>query len=182
MSGQGLTHVVAGVIGDAQGRLLLARRHAGTDMAGLWEFPGGKVEPGETPQAALARELQEELGIAVRVGAPLIAVPQAMPHKRIVLDVYRIDGYTGTPVGVEGQALAWVAPDALAGYPMPPADRPVVAAINEPDRYLVTPAPDGDVDGWLAALERALDAGIGRVHLRAPGHPCLLYTSPSPRD
>ena len=175
MTGLEAIHVVAGVITDGQGRVLLAQRHAGTDMAGLWEFPGGKVDPGESPQAALARELREELGIDVEVGAALIAVPQAMPHKRIVLDVYRIDAFTGEPLGVDGQALAWVTPEALARHAMPPADRPVVAALQQPDRYLVTPAPEGGSAEWLAALDTALAAGIRRVQLRAPGYPAMRW-------
>jgi 8-oxo-dGTP diphosphatase len=161
--------VVAGVICDASGRILLARRTEGRDLAGLWEFPGGKREPGESPEAALARELREELGIEVNVGAPLIAVPQAYPHKRLRLDVRRIASYRGTPKGLDGQALAWVPPDKLASYAMPPADRPVVAALRQPDRYLVTPTPGDDDGAWLAGLDRALDAGIVRLQLRLHG-------------
>jgi 8-oxo-dGTP diphosphatase len=158
--------VVAGVLQDARGRILLARRTKGRDLAGLWEFPGGKREPGETPEAALARELHEELGIDVEIGVPLIAVPQHYPHKRLRLDVRRIASWRGTPRGNEGQALAWAPPQALASYTMPPADRPVVAALLQPDRYLVTPAPV-DAAAWLADLQAALDAGIRRVQLRA---------------
>ena len=161
-----IVEVVAGVICDARGRILLARRTEGRDLAGLWEFPGGKREPGESPEAALARELDEELGIQVDVGAPLIAVPQAYPHKRLRLDVRRIAAYRGTPKGLDGQALAWVPPDKLASYAMPPADRPVVAALRQPDRYLVTPGPGKDDDAWLAQLSRALDAGVRRLQLR----------------
>src|SRR3954463_5194416 len=91
--------VVAGVIQDARGRILLARRTAGRDLAGLWEFPGGKREPGESPEAALMRELQEELGVDVDLGAPLICVPHAYPHKRLRLDVRRIAAWHGTPKG-----------------------------------------------------------------------------------
>ena len=148
--------VIAGVITDAGGRVLLARRTEGRDLAGLWEFPGGKREPGETPEAALARELHEELGIDVDVGDPLIAVPQAYPHKRLRLDVRHIRAWRGTPRGHEGQALAWVPPDKLPGYTMPPADRPVVAALLRPDRYLVSPACGEDEAGWLRSLRRAL--------------------------
>jgi 8-oxo-dGTP diphosphatase len=159
--------VVAGVITDARGRILLARRTEGRDLAGLWEFPGGKREPGESSEAALARELHEELGIAIDVGAPLIAVPQQYPHKRLRLDVRRIASWRGTPKGLDGQALAWVPPHKLPSYAMPPADRPVVAALLQPDRYLVTPEPGDDDAAWLAALERALGNGIRRVQLRA---------------
>ena len=159
--------VVAGVIADARGRILLARRTEGRDLAGLWEFPGGKREPGELAEAALARELHEELGITIDVGAPLIAVPQQYPHKRLRLDVRRIASWRGTPKGLDGQALAWVPPHKLASYAMPPADRPVVAALLQPARYLVTPDPGDDDTSWLAALDRALEHGVRRVQLRA---------------
>src|SRR4249919_1966117 len=99
-------HVVAGVIRDALGRVLLARRTEGRDLAGLWEFPGGKVEPGESPEAALVRELREELGIEAVAGDALIRVPQHYPDKRLVLDVRHVH-FTGTPKGLDGQALAW---------------------------------------------------------------------------
>ena len=168
---QPMIHVVAGVIEDARGRILLARRTAGRDLAGLWEFPGGKVDPGETPEQALVRELREELGIEATVGEALIRVPQQYPHKRLMLDVRRIAAWEGTLKGLDGQALAWAPPHTLRGYPMPGADRPVVAALRDADRYLVTPEPD-DAPGaddalWLAGLEAALAAGIRRVQLRA---------------
>ncbi|HYM85645.1 MAG TPA: Nudix family hydrolase [Pseudoxanthomonas sp.] len=164
---QRFIHVVAAVITDARGRILLARRTDGRDLAGLWEFPGGKREPGESPEAALVRELQEELGITVQVGAPLINVPQQYPDKRLTLDVRHVTTWQGTPRGIEGQALAWVAPEKLTRYPMPPADRPVVAALLQPDRYLVTPEPGEDGKAWLACLSGAVSSGIRRVQLRA---------------
>jgi 8-oxo-dGTP diphosphatase len=163
-----LVEVVAGVIRDARGRILLSRRTEGRDLAGLWEFPGGKREPGETAEAALSRELQEELGIETEVGAALIRVPQAYPDKRLVLDVREIRAWRGSARGREGQALVWVPPHKLASYAMPPADRPVVAALEQADRYLVTPEPGDNDDEWLAALSRALAAGVRRVQLRAP--------------
>jgi 8-oxo-dGTP diphosphatase len=164
-----VVEVVAGVITDARGRILLARRTEGRDLAGLWEFPGGKREPGETAEAALARELHEELGIEVDLGAPLIVVPQRYPHKRLRLDVRRIVAWRGSVKGHEGQALAWVPPHRLDSYAMPPADIPVVAALQQPDRYLVTPEPGADDALWLRTLERALVAGVRRVQLRAHG-------------
>lgn len=160
-------HVVAGVITDARDRILLARRTEGRDLAGLWEFPGGKVDPGETPEQALVRELREELGIEARVGEPVIVVPQQYPHKRLRLDVRRIAAWSGTVKGLDGQALAWVPPHRLASYAMPDADRPVVAALRDPPLYLITPEPDGDAS-WLDGLRAACDAGIARVQLRAP--------------
>lgn len=161
-------HVVAGVITDARGRILLARRTEGRDLAGLWEFPGGKVDPGETPEQALVRELREELGIQAQVGDALIAVPQQYPHKRLRLDVRRIASWTGAVKGLDGQALAWVPGHKLASYAMPDADRPVVAALRDPAHYLVTPEPGDDDAVWLAALQAAFDAGVRRAQLR--GH------------
>ncbi len=161
-------HVVAGVIQDPRGRILLARRTEGRDLAGLWEFPGGKVDAGETAEQALARELHEELGIRIASSAPLIAVPQAYRDKRIVLDVRRIGAWSGNALGREQQALAWVPSAKLASYPMPPADRPVVAAMQQPDRYLITPEPDlQNRDAFLHGLDRALKAGVRRVQLRS---------------
>jgi 8-oxo-dGTP diphosphatase len=165
----GVIHVVAGVLLDARGRVLLARRTAGRDLAGAWEFPGGKVDPGETALQALDRELHEELGIRIDGAEPLIAVPQAYPSKRIVLDVYRVSNFTGKPRGLEKQALAWSPPGKLPTYPMPPADRPVVAALTQPVLYLVTPdIGDSDDDTFLRHLEAALAGGVGRVQLRVP--------------
>lgn len=164
-----VVEVVAGVIRDARGRILLTRRTEGRDLAGLWEFPGGKREPGESPEAALRRELHEELGIECEVGAALIDVPQAYPDKRLRLDVRELKHWRGSARGREGQALAWVPPDKLARYAMPPADRPVVAALLQPDRYAVTPEPGVDDAAWLSALERTLAAGLRRIQLRAPG-------------
>ncbi|MFC0676963.1 Nudix family hydrolase [Lysobacter korlensis] len=159
--------VVAGVIRDARDRVLLARRTEGRDLAGLWEFPGGKLEAGESPETALVRELHEELGIDVEVGAALMRVPQRYPGKRLELDVRCVDRWQGTPRGREGQALAWVPVEKLPLYEMPPADRPVVAALLQPDRYLVTPEPGDDTDTWLASLMQALGQGIRRVQLRS---------------
>lgn len=162
-----IVEVVAGVLQDARGRILLARRTEGRDLAGLWEFPGGKREPGESPETALARELHEELGVDVDLGAPLICVPHAYPHKRLRLDVRRIAAFRGTPKGHEGQALAWVPQSRLTTYAMPAADRPVLAALLQPDHYLVTPSPQDDAP-WLAGLALALEQGVARVQLRAP--------------
>ncbi|MDR2872401.1 MAG: Nudix family hydrolase [Xanthomonadaceae bacterium] len=164
-------HVVAGVITDARDRILLARRTVGRELAGLWEFPGGKREPGETSEAALMRELHEELGIDVEVGECLIEVPQRYPDKRLRLEVRRINHWRQRPRGREGQALTWVAVDKLTRYAMPLADYPVVAALRQPDCYLVTPEPDGDGAAWLQGLVTALEAGVRRVQLRARNFP-----------
>ncbi|MEZ5484186.1 MAG: Nudix family hydrolase [Lysobacteraceae bacterium] len=132
-------HVVAALIEDANGRVLLTRRADGGDFAGRWEFPGGKVDPGETPEVALARELDEELGIRVGHSSPLIRVPFAYPDKRIVLDVRRLHDWQGVARGREQQALAWLPPDRLRSYTMPDADLPVLAVLEQPAFYRVTP-------------------------------------------
>ena len=140
-------HVVAALIEDANGRILLTRRAEGGDFAGCWEFPGGKVDPGETPEQALTRELEEELGIQAGSSSPLICVPFAYPHKRILLDVRRLHAWRGTPRGREQQALAWLPPDRLRNYAMPDADLPVLAALQQPSVYRITPdLLDSDCD------------------------------------
>lgn len=162
-------HVVAGVITDVRGRILLTQRGKDSDLAGLWEFPGGKREPGETSQAALARELEEELGIEVEVGERLVEVPQHYPSKRLRLEVFRIARWKGSPRGREGQAMTWVEPDRLLRYSMPSADLPVVGVLRQPGLYLVTPAPGADLQAWLGALDAALESGVSRIQLRAQG-------------
>ncbi|WP_238983989.1 Nudix family hydrolase, partial [Xanthomonas phaseoli] len=157
---------VADVITDPRGRILLTRRTETRDMPGLWEFPGGKREPGETSEQALVRELNEELGIEAQVGDWVMDVPQLYPDKRLRLEVRHITSWKGSPRGREGQAMTWVAADKLARYSMPPADVPVVGALRQPDRYLITPDPEDDAR-WLESLELALQNGITRIQLRA---------------
>jgi len=159
-------HVVAGVLRDTRGRILLARRTEGRDLAGAWEFPGGKVESGESPEQALKRELHEELGIDVGNAVPLISVPQRYSNKSIVLDVYTIHSYTGKPKGREKQALAWSPLEKLASYPMPPADRPVVAALTQPEALAITPEFHGEKQMFLSCIERQLDSGLRLIQLR----------------
>ncbi|HEY6941822.1 Nudix family hydrolase [Dokdonella sp.] len=165
-------HVVAGVLRDAGGRVLLARRPAGKHLAGLWEFPGGKCDAGEAPVDALARELREEIGVVVESARPLIAVPHRYPEQDILLDVWRVSAWSGVPHPHEGQALAWVERSALPQVAMPPADRPVIAALELPDRYLITPETSPDELGELTAgIERACRRGLRLIQLRQPHWP-----------
>ena len=161
-------HVVAAVITDARGRILLNRRTGNSDMAGLWEFPGGKREPGESSEQALARELREELGIEAEIGDWLMDVPQVYPDKRLRLEVRRVQHWKGTARGREGQAITWVTADKLTRYSMPPADLPVVAALLQADRYLLAPEPGADAEGWLQGLEEAVRGGSRRIRLHMP--------------
>jgi 8-oxo-dGTP diphosphatase len=161
-------HVVAAVLFDPAGRVLLTRRHDHLHQGGLWEFPGGKLEPGETVAAALRREIREELGLELLHHRPLIAVRHRYPDCSVLLDVQLVTEYRGEPAGLEGQPLAWAAPEALADYPMPAADRPVVAALNLPDRCLITGPDPRRPAQFLQRLNHALARGIRLVQLRAP--------------
>lgn len=124
-----LLHVVAAALVDGDGRVLLAQRPQGKALAGLWEFPGGKLEPDETPEAALARELAEELGITAPQLIPFSFVSFAYPDFHLVMLLYWCRAWTGAPQGRDGQALRWERPEAMAALPMPPADVPLVAAL-----------------------------------------------------
>ena len=116
---------------DASGCVLLAQRPAGKSLAGLWEFPGGKLEANETPEAALIRELHEELAIEVRAADlhPLTFASHDYGDKHLLMPLYLCRLWAGEPVGREGQALAWVKPACLARYPMPPADEPLIPVV-----------------------------------------------------
>lgn len=164
-----VVHVAVAVIQDQQGRVLLSRRHDRAHQGGLWEFPGGKLEPGETLSQALRREIWEELGLRIAAHRPLIAITHHYGDRSVLLDVHQVTGYAGVAAGLEGQPLAWVAPDALADYRMPAADRPICAAIRLPASYLITGGPEADTDRFLQRLRRALADGQRLVQLRAPG-------------
>ncbi len=125
--------VAACALVDGDGRVLLAKRPEGKKMAGLWEFPGGKLNPGETPEAALIRELREELGIEVAGNclAAFAFASHGYATFHLLMPLYLCRRWRGTPAGKEGQTLAWVRPDRLADYPMPPADRPLVPLLRD---------------------------------------------------
>lgn len=118
---------------DAEGRVLLAQRPPGKSLAGLWEFPGGKVEPGETPEAALIRELHEELGIDTWASclAPLTFASHSYDDFHLLMPLFACRKWQGIVQGREGQALAWVRPNALRDYPMPPADLPLIPILRD---------------------------------------------------
>lgn len=128
-----LVLVAACAMIDRRGRILLARRPPGKKMAGLWEFPGGKLAPGETPEAALIREMQEELGITLREAdiAPFAFASHRYEMFHLLMPLYLARRWTGTPEPREGQTLAWVSPSRLDEYPMPPADRPLLPLLRD---------------------------------------------------
>lgn len=172
-----VVHVAAAAVFDAHGRVLIARRPEYAHQGGLWEFPGGKVESGETVRAALARELHEELGIDVQQTRPLIRVWHDYPDKSVLLDVWRVDGFCGEAHGREGQPLNWVQPCDLPDYEFPAANQAIVRAVQLPSLYLITPNLGDDIPGFLQQLERRLSDGIRLVQLRAKSLPEDDYLS-----
>ncbi|MEY3960661.1 MAG: (deoxy)nucleoside triphosphate pyrophosphohydrolase [Paracoccaceae bacterium] len=118
---------------DADGRVLLAQRPEGKSLAGLWEFPGGKVDPGETPEAALIRELREELGIETKASclAPLTFASHSYEDFHLLMPLFACRRWDGIATGREGQTLAWVRPERLRDYPMPPADIPLIPILRD---------------------------------------------------
>ncbi|KAB7623129.1 Nudix family hydrolase [Alkalilimnicola sp. S0819] len=160
-------HVAAAAIFDSLGRVLIARRSAHRHQGGLWEFPGGKIEPGESVQQALCRELEEELGIRPLDARPLIRIPHRYPDREVVLHVRAVRRWHGEPRGLEGQPLRWVTASELNDYDFPTANRPIVRAVQLPDQYLITPDP-AEVPAFEQQLDAALRRGVRLLQLRAP--------------
>ena len=168
-------HVAAAAIFDDRGRVLISRRPAHVHQGELWEFPGGKLESGETATDALYRECHEELGIAVRAARPLIRVEHDYPDKAVLLDVWRVDDFAGTAAGCEGQAIEWVDAGNLWEYSFPAANTPVIKAVCLPDCYFITPEPGQVHSRFLQTLERVLAGGVSLVQLRARQLPVREY-------
>jgi 8-oxo-dGTP diphosphatase len=162
-------HVAVGVIRNARGQVLIAQRQAHLHQGGLWEFPGGKVEPGETVLQALRRELREELAITVEDASPLLKIRHRYPDRRVFLDVWQVHAFSGVPAGVEGQPICWVAAEELSRYEFPSANRPIVAAARLPDRYGILDDDSADGDVLFARLQHWVERGLRLVRLRAKG-------------
>lgn len=148
-------HVAAAVIEDAAGNIFLAKRPDDKHQGGLWEFPGGKVEAGETAVDALKRELHEEIGIEVLACEPFIQIPYHYPDKSILLDVYHVTSFRGEAWGKEGQKVEWVAKDQLERYPFPAANKPILNAVLLPNRLLITPDCES-LESCIFHLERSV--------------------------
>ena len=160
-------HVAVGVI-ERNGKILLSRRAPDVHQGGKWEFPGGKVEPGETVSDALARELQEELGITPTQTTPLIQIPFSYPERRVFLDVWKVTGFRGEPAGLEGQNIAWTDLDHLGDFDFPSANRPIIEALHLPSCIAITPEGSVWSDEFIIKLESLVAAGH-LIHLRLPG-------------
>jgi len=157
-----LVHVVAAAVIDATGRVLIAQRPAGTHLAGGWEFPGGKLEPGEERLAGLARELREELGITIATPRPLIRVCHAYPSREVLLDIWVVTRYSGEPRGLDGQALRWCTQDELAVTELLPADKPIVAALRLPEQLTEASSPWYDISDLNSMRRAGVSAGATR--------------------
>lgn len=168
MPAQSFLRVAVGVVRNRQGEVLIAKRSAAQHQGGLWEFPGGKIEPGESTHAALARELAEELGIVVRHSTPVIRIPYAYADRQVVLEVEAVTAYQGEPQGLEGQPLAWCAPEQMSVDDFPAANRAIIAALKLPSEYVISPDCDQPKE-WLSGLDAVLASGARLIQFRVQG-------------
>ncbi len=162
-----MIHVVAGVVRNQAGEVLTTLRHDHLHQGGLWEFPGGKLEVGESRFDGLKRELQEELSIVVEKAAPLIQIPHHYEDRSILLDIWEVTAFSGEPHGAEAQQLRWSRVPTLQAEEFPAADRPVLTALQLPERYLITGKAEGS-DDFLNKLECTLEEGVRLLQFRAP--------------
>lgn len=163
-----ILNVAVGVLHQADGRVLLTERPAGKPWAGYWEFPGGKIEPGESVLQALTRELHEELGIDVDRACPWITFEYAYPEKRVRLHFYRVVVWHGSPHGRETQRMSWENPSAVGVAPLLPANESVLRALSLPPMYAITNAAKLGVEVFMERLRSALDGGVRLIQVREP--------------
>ena len=160
-----MLHVAVAAIVNQRDEVLVSLRPDHVHQGGLWEFPGGKLEAGESVQDALRREIHEELGIEIASQQPLIRIPHQYPERAVLLDVWKVEAFGGEPHGREGQRVEWRAIDQLHDTDFPVANRPIIRALQLPEKYLITPEPvDND---FIAHLQACLARGIRLVQLRA---------------
>ncbi|HEX4885469.1 MAG TPA: Nudix family hydrolase [Casimicrobiaceae bacterium] len=176
-----LVRVAAAVILRPDGRVLLAQRPPGKPYEGYWEFPGGKLEPGETPAHALARELHEELGIDVQRASPWFVQEFVYPHAHVELNFFRVLAFGGEPHGRDGQAFAWQVPGAFDVAPLLPANTRVLKALELPTLYGISAVDDGDEDVFLRRAAAAFAAGLRLMQLREKTWPRARIAALAPR-
>ncbi len=170
MSG-GIVRVAAAVILRPDGQVLLAQRPLGKAYAGYWEFPGGKFEPGESPRAALDRELREELGLAVQHAVPWLVRRFVYPHAHVEIHFFRVLAWEGDPVGHDGQAFRWQVPGRFTVAPLLPANTPILRALLLPSTYGITLAGDMGEELFLARAKDALAGGLRLIEVREKAWP-----------
>ncbi len=156
--------VAVGVVKNPQGNILISLRHAGLHQGGFWEFPGGKIEPSETAECALARELKEELNITVIKASPLITVNHHYPDRFVQLKVFLVDQFSGEAASCEGQPFKWVAPAELDHYEFPAANRPIITAARLPPYYAIL--DDADEALLVPNLQKIVNKGIKLIQAR----------------
>ncbi|HFC92524.1 MAG TPA: Nudix family hydrolase [Leucothrix mucor] len=161
-----MLHVVVAVIQNKNGKILITQRNAEKHQGGKWEFPGGKVEQGESVQQALAREIDEELGIQIESVTPLIQIHHHYTELSVFLDVFTINTWQGEAYGKEGQPMRWVDLNKIHYYTFPVANQPILQALSLPDSCLITPEITDEVEFRQGVL-RCLDQGITLIQLRA---------------
>jgi 8-oxo-dGTP diphosphatase len=164
----GIVEVAAAVILQPDGSFLLGRRPGGTAYAGYWEFPGGKIESGESAREALLRELHEELGIEADLAFPWITREFVYPHAHVRLHFFRVMRWHGAIHDIQHAALAWQRVDSIDVAPLLPANAPVLQALALPDFYAITHAGEIGIEAQLERLERALHEGLRLVQIREP--------------
>ena len=161
-----------GLLRDRAGRVLISRRAADVHLPGLWEFPGGKCDPGETGRAALQRELREELGIEVLAATEILVIPHDYPDRSVELRVFRVDAWRGQVAPGERQSMRWVESPSLVHFDFPEASRAIVNAARLPGFYLISPEPQSpaEIDLEVRRVDRRLArGGIDLMQIRAPG-------------
>ena len=159
-----LLQVAVGVIKNTDGQVLIALRDKSLHQGGLWEFPGGKLESGETPVQALARELKEELAITVITATPLITVKHQYPDVAVQLHVFLVTHFSGDAESCEGRAFKWVTPSELANHAFPAANQPIITAARLPPYYAIL--DDADETLLLMNLQKLLNRGVKLIQLR----------------
>ena len=169
-------HVAVGVVRNDQGKILIARRHDHLHQGGLWEFPGGKVEPMESTEEALMRELREELSIIVEHATPLIKIRHDYGDRQVLLDVWQVDAFDGNPQGLENQPILWVSHDELHQFDFPAANRPIATAARLPTFYPIVDGGLGDEEALFAKLENLCRAGytLAQWRVKAPDEAAYL--------
>lgn len=166
MSERPVVRVAAAIFIRGDGKVLLAQRLPGTPYPGYWEFPGGKLEPGESAHGALCRELDEELGVVVARAAPWLTQRYDYPHALVELDFFRVFAWQGEPHGRDGQALAWQHPAHVAIAPLLPANAAVLRALVLPPVYAISMAEDLGEEEFLDRARRAIGAGLRLIQVR----------------
>lgn len=161
-----IVEVSAAVLQRPDGSYLLAQRPVDKIWAGYWEFPGGKIEPGETPHHALVRELREELGISVTTAYPWLVRVFTYPHATVHLNFFRVTAWVGELHPHEGQQFAWQHPPEVNVLPVLPANAPIIRALELPTLYAISNAAELGVEAFLGRLQARLDGGLQLVQLR----------------